>query len=127
MRKEDILSYVETNASGTVLSFPERGPWGDSNYRGNFSGWIPAAIINRYECQSVSEIFAGSGTTSDLCKDLQIPYVGIDLNPNPVRENIFAMDILDENAELPVERHKSSWKIRYSKYGLDTRHVCGKF
>lgn len=66
MRKEDILSYVETNASGTVLSFPERGPWGDSNYRGIFSGWIPAAIINRYECQSVSEIFAGSGTTSDF-------------------------------------------------------------
>ena len=116
MRKEDILSYVETNARGTVLSFPERGPWGDSNYRGNFSGWIPAAIINRYECQSVSEIFAGSGTTSDLCKDLQIPYVGIDLNPNPVRENIFAMDILDENAELPSGFYKADLQILHPPY-----------
>jgi hypothetical protein len=26
--------------SGSVLSFPERGPWGDPVYRGNCSGYV---------------------------------------------------------------------------------------
>lgn len=79
MTKKEIFDYVSSHAAGTVLSFPERGPWGSSKYRGNFSGWIPASIIFRYGCKSVSEIFAGGGTTSDLCRDLQIPYCGIDV------------------------------------------------
>ena len=101
MNKNEIFSYLKQHANGTVLSFPERGPWGSSSYRGNFSGWIPAAIIYRYGAGSVSEIFAGGGTTSDLCRDLEIPYCGIDLNPAPVRNNILTMDILDEESELP--------------------------
>jgi len=100
MNKNEIFSYLKQHANGTVLSFPERGPWGSSSYRGNFSGWIPAAIIYRYGAGSVSEIFAGGGTTSDLCRDLEIPYCGIDLNPAPVRNNILTMDIMDEDKDL---------------------------
>ena len=96
MKKEEIIKYVNEHATSTILSFPDRGSsWGSSSYRGNFSGWIPASIIVRYGCKSVSEIFAGGGTTSDVCRDLEIPYCGIDLNPNPVRPDISVMDILD--------------------------------
>ena len=113
MTKKEIFDYVSSHAAGTVLSFPERGPWGSSKYRGNFSGWIPASIIFRYGCKSVSEIFAGGGTTSDLCGDLQIPYCGIDLNPNPVRKDILSMDILDEQMELPDAFYQADLLHKY--------------
>lgn len=116
MTKKEIFSYVDQHAAGTVLSFPERGPWGSSKYRGNFSGWIPASIIFRYGCKSVSEIFAGGGTTSDLCKDLEIPYCGIDLNPNPVRHDILSMDILDEKMELPDAFYQADLQMLHPPY-----------
>ena len=100
MKKEDILREIRKQDS-TVLSFPDRGPWGSSNYRGNCSGYIPGYFIDLYNAKSVAEVFAGSGTTSDICKDLGVSYVGIDLNPNPTREDILTMNILDETEELP--------------------------
>lgn len=81
--------------------FPNRGPWGDSRYRGNCSGWIPAFFINKYKVKKLAEVFAGSGTTYDVCKDMGVQYVGIDLNPNPTRDGIIAMDILDDTVDLP--------------------------
>ena len=123
MRKEEIISFVKSNATGTLLSFPDRGPWGSANYRGNFSGWIPASIIVRYGCKSVSEIFAGSGTTSDLCKDLEIPYCGIDLNPNPTRQNIVPMNILDYSQDLPNEFYEADLQILHPPYpGINDIH-----
>lgn len=115
MDKKEILKKA-AECTGTVLSFPDRGPWGDSKYRGNFSGWIPAVLINRYKAASVSEIFAGGGTTSDLCKDLSIPYVGIDLNPNPVRDNIVSQDVLDESVELPDGFYNADLQILHPPY-----------
>lgn len=116
MNRKEIFDYVGQNAEGTILSFKERGPWGDSRYRGNFSGWIPASLIYRYGAESVSEIFAGSGTTSDLCKDLAIPYIGVDLNPNPVRKDIVSMNILDDNCELPDQFLNADLQILHPPY-----------
>ncbi len=98
--REQIIKVLQ-QCNDTVLSFPERGPWGDSRYRGNCSGYVPAYFAWLYGAQCVSEIFAGSGTTSDVCRDLGIPYIGIDLNPTPLRDNIVSMNILDDNVELP--------------------------
>ncbi len=100
MRKEDIIKELGQHKD-TVLSFPNRGPWGDSRYRGNCSGWIPAYFIYKYNARNVAEVFAGSGTTYDVCKDMGINYTGIDLNPNPLRDGIISMDILDDTRELP--------------------------
>lgn len=116
MKKEEIIKKVSETANGTILSFPDRGPWGLSKWRGNFSGWIPASLIYRYDAKSVSEIFAGGGTTSDLCKDLGIPYIGVDLNPNPVRPDIVAMDILDESIELPDMFYQADLQILHPPY-----------
>ena len=113
--KEKILETV-SKLDSTVLSFPDRGPWGDSRYRGNCSGWIPAYFIWKYAAKSVSEIFAGSGTTSDVCKDLAIPYIGIDLNPNPLRSNIMSMNILDDSIELPKEFYDADMCFLHPPY-----------
>lgn len=100
MNKNEIIAEL-TKHDNTVLSFPDRGPWGDSHYRGNCSGWIPAYFIWKYNAGKVAEIFAGSGTTYDVCKDMGVGYTGIDLNPNPTRDGIVSMDILNDSIELP--------------------------
>ena len=100
MTKAEILRELE-NHTGTILSFPERGPWGSSRYRGSCSGWIPAFFINKFHVSHMAEVFAGSGTTYDVCKDMNVVYTGIDLNPNPPRNGIQTMDILDDSMDLP--------------------------
>lgn len=100
MQKDEILKELEKH-DNTVLSFPDRGPWGNDKYRGNCSGWIIASLVDRYNVKSLAEVFAGSGTGYDVAKDMKIKYTGIDLNPNPTREGIIPMDILDESITLP--------------------------
>ena len=115
MDKKKIIEVVSA-ADNTVLSFPNRGPWGDSRYRGNCSGFIPAYFIWKYGAKQVSEIFAGSGTTSDVCKDMGVAYKGIDLNPNPVRDNIISMDILNDDMELPDEFYNADMCFLHPPY-----------
>lgn len=116
MNKDELLRIVSEKADTTVLSFEERGPFGDAKYRGNFSGFIPASLIYRYRAKSVSEIFAGSGTTSDVCKCLNLPYIGIDLNPIPVRSDIVSMDILDYSEDLPDGFYTADLQILHPPY-----------
>lgn len=116
MEKDKIFEVCKQNAATTVLSFPDRGNWGSSSYPGNCSGWIVASLIYRYGCNSVAEIFAGGGTTYDLCQDLKMPYVGIDLNPNPVRPGIISMDILDDNIELPDGFYNADLQFLHPPY-----------
>ncbi|MCR5669881.1 MAG: hypothetical protein K6G10_02660 [Butyrivibrio sp.] len=96
MDKKEMIKRLSEN-QGSVLSFPDRGPWGSSKYRGNCSGWVIAQLLNTYNVQRLSEIFAGSGTGADVCADWGCDYIGADLNPNPVRKNIISLDVLKED------------------------------
>ena len=100
MKKEEILARLQEQDS-TVLSFPDRGPWGDRKYRGNCSGYIQASLIWKYSVRKLAELFAGSGTGSDVAKDMGIEYIGADLNPNPVRTDILVCDAIKD--EVPDE------------------------
>ena len=64
----------------SVVSYPERGPWGDSHYRGNCSGYLIKDIIEQYNIKSLSDYMVGSGTTEDVCKDLNVDGTFLDLN-----------------------------------------------
>ncbi|MFW6009249.1 MAG: hypothetical protein ACOCP8_08310 [archaeon] len=65
----------------TVVNYPERGPWGNNKYRGNFSGFLVKDLIEFFEPNTVYDGTHGGGTTSDVCKDLGVSYFGTDLNP----------------------------------------------
>lgn len=39
MKREEIENILKQNDS-SVLSFKDRGPWGDNKYRGNCSGYV---------------------------------------------------------------------------------------
>lgn len=113
MEKQDILKVVRAN-EGTVLSFPDRGPWGNNRYRGNCSGYIHAFLIDQYNVNYMAEMYAGGGTGYDVCKDMQVKYVGADINPAPVRPDIYVCNALVD--EIPEEFSEADFVFQHMPY-----------
>ncbi|MCK9469450.1 MAG: site-specific DNA-methyltransferase [Porticoccaceae bacterium] len=68
----------------SVISFPDRGPWGKSEWRGNTSGHVIRGLIATYGIADlVVDPMEGSGTTGDVCHQWDIPYLGFDLKDRP--------------------------------------------
>lgn len=118
MTREEIFGIVSQNDS-TVLSFKERGPWGDNRYRGNCSGYIHAFLCWKYKVKKLAELFAGSGTGSDVARDLGISYIGADLNPNPVRKDILTLDAISD--PVPEEFLDANFLFMHPPYGAEIR------
>jgi DNA modification methylase len=74
----------------TVWSFPERGKWATHNpkYRGNWAPQIPRNVILKYtkEGDLVLDPMVGAGTTLIEAKLLNRNAIGIDINPNAVKQ-----------------------------------------
>jgi hypothetical protein len=109
--------YQENKDLCSVVSYPDRGPWGNSGYRGNCSGYIVKDLILRFNCRSVFDPAEGSGTIRDVVsginkyRDRNIHYEGRDLKngwdilESPLPEREFDM----------VWYHPPYWDIiRYS-------------
>lgn len=69
----------------SVISYKERGKYGNSNYRGNCSGYVIKDLIEQFYPSSKPrkfvEIFSGGGTGFDVAKELNIQNsVHLDLN-----------------------------------------------
>jgi len=109
--------YRENKEMCSVVSYPDRGPWGDSRYRGNCSGYIVKDLILRFNCQSVFDPAEGGGTVNDVVAGINkylrkgIYYEGRDLKrgwdilESPLPENQFDL----------VFYHPPYWDIiRYS-------------
>lgn len=118
MVKKDIIQTLEKSDS-TILSFPDRGPWGDKKYRGNCSGWIQAFLIWKYKIEKFAELFSGSGTGYDVAKDMGISYVGADLNPNPVRPGILNVNAVTD--EVPESFFDADMLFMHPPYGAEIR------
>lgn len=98
----------------SVLSFPERGPWGDARYHGNCSGHVVRTLLDVYAPRLVVDPMEGSGTARDVCRDRGVAYRGFDLREG---FDLAAMPLLDRlpgPADL-VFLHPPYWDIvRYS-------------
>lgn len=115
-----VLDEVRQQMAYTVLSFPERDPhgfnWGNPGYNGNCSGKVPLGFIDKLGAKNICELYAGSGTLSDVCRDYGYNYCGVDLNPNPLRDNIISMDILDMDQELPMAFYDADMVFSHPPY-----------
>lgn len=118
MNRPQIEKELQKNDS-TLLSFPNRGYWGDKAWRGNCSGWIQAFLIWKYQVEKMAELFAGSGTGSDVARDMGIDYIGADLNPNPVRKNILSLDAIKD--EVPEEFLGADMLFMHPPYGAEIK------
>jgi len=97
--------YSENKDLSSVVSYPQRGPWGDASYRGNCSGHLVKDLILRFNCKSVFDPAEGSGTVRDVVEGINkylgkaIRYEGRDLRTG--------WDIL--NGDMPEERFDMVW------------------
>lgn len=69
----------------SIVSYPNRGNWGNSKWRGNTSGHIVKDMIEFLKPGIVADPACGGDTTGDVCADLnrqggKIKYVGLDLH-----------------------------------------------
>lgn len=58
--------YDENTQMSSVVSAPQRGPWGDSSYRGNCDGTLIKDLVLRYGARAVADPMMGSGTCRDV-------------------------------------------------------------
>jgi hypothetical protein len=114
--------YEENKGLSSVVSYPDRGPWGDKAYRGNCSGWLAKDLILRFKVQSVFDPAEGSGTVREVVDGInkhrgkEIQYEGRDLRQG--------WDIL--TSPLPASQFDMAWYhppywdiIQYSRDSRD--------
>lgn len=65
----------------SIVSYPERGKYGDSGWRGNCSGLLIKDLLQFFKPKRVFDPMVGSGTTRDVCRELGIENMCLDLNP----------------------------------------------
>jgi DNA modification methylase len=109
----------------TLWEYPSqnygKGAQGDQNYPGATPSYIIWNLLQRYTKKGdlVVDPMCGSGTTIDVCKDLNRRFLGYDLEP-------FRKDIFRANArKLPLENEKADFIFIDPPYG-DNIQYSGK-
>jgi len=81
-KRKDLISEHLRNRGHlkSIVSYPQRGPWGDAKFPGNTSGYLLVDLIDYYQPKSILDPMEGSGTTGDVAFDMgDIYYTGLDL------------------------------------------------
>jgi len=82
---------------GSILSFPDRGPWGNSRYRGNCSGYVYKRIFEHLRPRVFTDPMVGSGTSVEVAREMDIEAHGLDLHSG---FNILKDSILERVGKL---------------------------
>ena len=107
----------------SIVSYPDRGPWGRSSYRGNCSGHLIADIIDQYRLKGLSDFMVGGGTTEDVCREKGIPGTFTDLNRG---FDMMSMDI-PERACNVFWHPPYADMIKYSDNMYSSRDILDRF
>lgn len=101
----------------SILSFPERGPWGKSSWRGNCSGYVYLELFKRLMPKVFVDPMVGSGTSVEVAKELQIEAYGLDLHKgfNVLRDSI--IEAVGKPADLVLSHPPYGPMIKYSGPG----------
>jgi hypothetical protein len=112
----------------SIVSYPDRGPYGKNSYRGNCSGLLIKDLIQQYHIKSLSDYMVGGGTTEDVCKEMKIPGTFLDLNRG---FDMVDMDMPDRPQNIfwhpPCDNIVIYSGLQYSdkavleKYGIDPK------
>jgi len=103
----------------SIVSYPDRGLYGDHKYPGNCSGYLIKELLTHFDARRVLDPAAGSGTTGDVCRELGVGCVQRDLRDG--------FDVL--SSKIPsgfdfVFFHPPYWNIiRYSDDPRDLSNI----
>ena len=114
--------YEENEDMCSVVSYPNRGPWGDSGYRGNCSGHLVKDLILRFKWQSLFDPSEGGGTVRDVVSGInQYLKRGIEYEGRDLRQgwNLLTSELPQKQYDL-VWYHPPYWDIiRYTEHPHD--------
>jgi len=103
----------------SIVSYPDRGPYGDHKYPGNCSGHLIKELVTHFGARRVLDPAAGSGTTGDVCLEL-----GVDCLQRDLRDGF---DVLSSNIPSGFDFvffHPPYWNIiRYSDDPRDLSNI----
>ena len=99
---------------GSLLSFPERGPWGRAGYRGNCSGYVYQRIFQWLRPRVFTDPMVGSGTSVEVAREMGIEAYGLDLHSgfNILRHSI--RETVGKLSDLVLSHPPYHNIIRYS-------------
>jgi DNA modification methylase len=109
-----------TSAGGKVMQ-------GDKDYVGATPSWVIWQLLTRYtrEGDTVVDPFCGSGTTLDVCTDLQRQGIGFDLTPRrpDIRpSSAIKLPLPDASADFVFMDPPYGAHVRYSENAGDIGH-----
>lgn len=98
----------------SIFSFPDRGPWGQSSWRGNCTGHVYVELFNRLKPAVFIDPMMGSGTSIEVAKEMNIEAYGLDLHRgfNILRDSIVGR--VGKQADLVVSHPPYADMIQYS-------------
>ena len=98
----------------SILSFPSRGPWGNSAWRGNCSGHVYKSLFEQLRPRVFVDPMVGSGTSVEVAQEMGIESHGLDLhsNFNILRESI--LERVGKQADLVLSHAPYGGMIQYS-------------
>lgn len=98
----------------SILSFPTRGKWGSSAWRGNCSGHVYIDLFNRIRPAFFVDPMVGSGTSVEAAREMGIEAIGLDLHSgfNILRDSI--LHTVGRPANLCLSHPPYGGQIKYS-------------
>lgn len=98
----------------SIWSYPERGHWGSSKYRGNASGFVYRDLYSALKPGFVVDPCVGGGTSVEVAQEMGIEAVGLDLHSgfNLLRDSI--LEVVGRPADLCVSHFPYADMIVYS-------------
>lgn len=98
----------------SIMSFPDRGHWGKSSWRGNCSGHVYKALFEQFNPKFFIDPMMGSGTSIEVAQELGIEALGLDLHQgfNALRHSI--LEKAGKEADLVVSHPPYSGMVLYS-------------
>ncbi|MNW32201.1 hypothetical protein D3C74_91390 [compost metagenome] len=107
-----IKGYELDSELTTLISVPERGPFGKSSYRGNYSGHVLIKLIQYLQRIGIKRPYVydpmeGGQTSRDVCNMLELPYIGADIHQG---FDVVNDDFHDFGFDLTV-LHYPYWKM----------------
>lgn len=101
----------------SIMSFPDRGPWGDSKWRGNASGYVYKSLFEQLRPRTFCDPMVGSGTSVQVAAEMGIEHWGLDLRDgfNAVRQSI--LQTIGREVDLTVAHPPYGSMVLYSGPG----------
>lgn len=98
----------------SVISYPDRGPWGDAKWRGNCSGHVYKDLFLQLKPTSFCDPMVGSGTSVQVAQEMGIRAWGFDLHQsfNAISDSILLAT--GEQVDMCLSHPPYGGMIQYS-------------